>query len=172
VELCGTMCAELRAGRSPVETLSLAAAEEPLSSLMASALLAVRMGGDVAETLRVSAAAPGAGALRRIAACWSVAGDSGAGLAMALDRLASALRGEELVRREIAAQVASPRGTARMLAGLPVVALLLAAGTGAHPLHVLLRTPVGGVCLTLGVAFSLGGLLWSDRLVRAAERHV
>lgn len=172
IELCGAMTAELRAGRAPAEALELSADVEPLRSLLTPALLAARLGGDVAAALRDLSRLSGAEALSRLAACWSIASGSGAGLAAGLDRLAESLRRDDAIRREIASQVASPRATARMLACLPAFALLLAAGTGADPLQILLHTPVGLGCLTIGMTLGLLGLFWSERMISKAESRI
>jgi tight adherence protein B len=51
---------------------------------------------------------------------------------------------------------------------LPVAGLLMAAGLGADPLRVLLSTPLGLVCLVLGLGLDGLGVLWTGRLVRRA----
>jgi tight adherence protein B len=130
---------------------------------------ALRYDSDMPAVLRRMAARPGAEGLRRLAACWEVAEGSGAGLATATDRLAAGLRAEEAQRREISAQLAGPRTTARLLAVLPVFGLLLAAGLGGDPVHVLLGTPYGLACLSAGVALDIAGVLWTERIASAAE---
>lgn len=172
MELCAGMAAELRAGRTPGEALRAAAESQHSRQLVGPAIAGMQVGGDVAAALVASSRLPGALALRRVAACWSVAADSGAGLAAGVERLAESLRVEESVRREMAAQIAGPRMTARMLAALPVLPLAMASSVGGRPLEVLLHTPWGHVCLAVGGAFIVAGLLWSERLVRSAERRI
>lgn len=171
-ELCACLSAELRAGRTPAQALAMAAEFCGADDLVRPALTTLRLGGDVAESLRSAAAQPGAAALRRVAACWTVAAESGAGLAAALERLTESLRTEESIRREIGAQVAGPRITGRMLAALPALPLAMASAVGGRPLYVLLHTPWGNVCLVVGLAFIAAGLLWSESLVRSAERRI
>lgn len=172
MELCSALVAELRAGRPPQAALPLAAAEVGLGEALAPALAALRTGADVAAALRAGADQSGAEGLRRLAACWHVAADTGAGLAVSVERVAVGLRTEEAVRREITAQLAGPRSSARLLAGLPVLALLLGAGLGSRPLEVLLGTPWGFAALVAGLLLSGLGLLWTDWLARAAEARV
>lgn len=169
IELCTALTAELRAGRSPAAALPVAAATTaPLADLLAAPLAAASSGVDVPAALR-AAVVPGAQGLRRVAACWAVAADTGAGLAAALDRVADGLRAEEEVRREVQAQLAAPRASALLLAVLPGFALLLGAGVGADPVRMLLHTRVGTVCLVTGLTLSGLGVLWTDALAGAAE---
>jgi tight adherence protein B len=98
-----------------------------------------------------------------------VAVDQGAGLADGLDRLEGALRAERDQRADLRAQLAGPRSTAVMLAGLPVLGLLLGAALGADPLHVLLHTGAGLGCLAAGAVLEGAGLWWALRVVKGAE---
>jgi tight adherence protein B len=97
-----------------------------------------------------------------------VCSTSGSGLAAAVERLEEGLRAEQAQRRAVDAELAGPRATAGLLAVLPAAGLLLAAGLGADPLHVLLTTPLGTVCLVLGLGSRRRGVLWTSRLVSRA----
>ncbi|MFF5345506.1 type II secretion system F family protein [Streptomyces althioticus] len=170
VALCGALAGELRAGRQPGEALSPAARDSGgLAGHQAAVLAAARFGGDVPGALTAAARQPGAEGLRGLAACWRVAVDQGAGLADGLDRLEAALRAERDQRADLRAQLSGARATAVMLAGLPVVGLALGAALGADPLHVLLHTPSGTVCLAAGVVLEGLGLWWALRIMRGAE---
>ncbi len=170
VALCGALAGELRAGRQPGEALLPAARDsEGLGDHQAAVLAAARFGGDVPGALTAAARQPGAEGLRGLAACWRVAVDQGAGLADGLDRLEAALRAERDQRADLRAQLSGARTTAVMLAGLPVVGLALGAALGADPLHVLLHTPSGTVCLAVGGVLEGLGLWWALRIMRGAE---
>ncbi|MDH3034475.1 type II secretion system F family protein [Streptomyces sp. TRM75561] len=170
VALCGALAGELRAGRQPGEALLPAARDsEGLGDHQAAVLAAARFGGDVPGALTAAARQPGAEGLRGLAACWRVAVDQGAGLADGLDRLEAALRAERDQRADLRAQLSGARTTAVMLAGLPVVGLALGAALGADPLHVLLHTPSGTVCLAAGGVLEGLGLWWALRIMRGAE---
>jgi tight adherence protein B len=172
---CAAFAAELRSGRSPPDAAARAVA--PLPGADTAALLGLRglLGpagsarAEPAEVLRSAGLAPGAEALRRVAACWLVAEQRGAGLAVAVERLVDGLQHEEARRQEVSAQLAGARATARLLGVLPVFGLLLGAGLGADPLHVLFGTPYGLACLLLGGVLDAAGLFWTERLARAAE---
>ncbi|MBM4829477.1 MULTISPECIES: type II secretion system F family protein [Actinomycetes] len=170
VALCGALAGELRAGRQPGEGLSAAARDSGgLGGHQAAVLAAARFGGDVPGALTAAARQPGAEGLRGLAACWRVAVDQGAGLADGLDRLEAALRAERDQRADLRAQLSGARATAVMLAGLPLVGLALGAALGADPLHVLLHTPSGTVCLAAGGVLEGLGLWWALRIMRGAE---
>ncbi|MFJ9044266.1 type II secretion system F family protein [Streptomyces sp. NPDC102347] len=170
IALCGALAGELRTGRQPGEALLPAVRDSGgLGDMQAAVLAAARFGGDVPDALAAAARQPGAEGLRGLAACWRVAVDQGAGLADGLDRLEAALRAERDQRADLRAQLAGARATAVMLAGLPVVGLALGAALGADPLHVLLHTPSGSVCLAAGGVLEGLGLWWVLRIVRGAE---
>ncbi len=173
VELLEAAAAELRAGRTPDDALRRAVAEVPPGALAAAlgpAAECVRLGGDLPGTLRAAAALPGAHALGWLAAAWQVAALTGAGLAAALEQLATAGRADDEQRRRLAVQLAGPRATARLLAALPAFGLLLGSALGAAPLRVLLGTPVGWGLAVLGAGLDGLGLWWTARLARAVER--
>ncbi|MFD5627111.1 type II secretion system F family protein [Streptomyces sp. NPDC127072] len=170
IGLCGALAGEVRAGRQPGEALRRAARESPgLGEAQAVVLAAARFGGDVPAALTEAARQPGADGLVGLAACWRVAVDRGAGLAAGLDRLEGALRAERDQRADLRAQLAGSRSTAVMLAGLPVLGLLLGTALGADPLHVLLHTGPGLACLLIGGVLEGVGLWWALRIVRGAE---
>lgn len=170
VEACAVLAGELRAGRSPAQALD-AAAELAVGSSgrsLRSAAAAAGLGGDVAGALQPGPETAVPQLLRALAVCWSVCSGSGAGLAAAVERLEQGLRADADQRRDVQAELAGPRATAGMLAVLPLAGLLLAAGLGADPLHVLFGTPVGVLCLITGLALDGLGLFWTGRLVARA----
>jgi len=167
IELCVTLCSELRAGREAREALreACAGACPDLAIYLAGPLSA---GDDVVQLLRNAAGTPGREALGALAACWQVA-DGGAGMVAAVGELADGLRAERTQRRELEAELAGVRSSARLLALLPTVGLIIGSGMGLAPVPMLLHTGVGQGCLALGIAFVLGGVMWMNRIVRAAE---
>ncbi|WP_157520010.1 type II secretion system F family protein [Herbidospora daliensis] len=176
VELCQAVVAELSAGRTPGEALSRAigAIEGPPEVVKALRPVArvARDGGDVAAALIDAAPPAGGEGLRRLASCWEVGVSVGGGLAPLVERVGGALRDMENHRQEISAQLAGPRATARLLAGLPVLGLLMAAGLGMQPLPFLFTTLPGMGCLVVGLVLNVAGLRWTDRMVRKAEESV
>ncbi len=170
-EALAVLAAELRAGRTPEDALDRAScvAVGPARTGFASAAAASRVGGFPHEVLATTAHDSAVGdMLRGLSACWRVCQGTGSSLAAAVDRLEEAMH-EEAVRRDLLqSELAGPRATATLLAALPGVGLLMAAGLGAHPLHVLLHTPVGAACLAVGIGLDLVGMWWTGRIVAAA----
>jgi tight adherence protein B len=170
VALCGSAAGELRAGLQPNQALMAAAwSTGGLGAAEALVLAAARFGGDVPGALRQAAREPGAEGLVGLAACWRVAVDGGAGLAVGLDRLEAALRVERDQREGLRAQLAGAWSTVVILALLPVVGLAMGWALGADPLRVLLHTPGGLACLAVGGLLESAGLWWAARIVRAGE---
>ncbi|MDT7845056.1 type II secretion system F family protein [Streptomyces justiciae] len=170
IALCGVLAGEVRAGRQPGEALLRAARDcDGLGDAQSAVLAAARFGGDVPDALAAAARQPGAGGLLGLAACWRVAVDRGAGLAAGVDRLEAALRAERDQRADLRSQLAGARSTALMLAGLPVLGLLLGTALGSDPLHVLLHTGPGLGCLVVGGVLEGLGMWWAMRIVRGAE---
>ena len=186
-EACSVLASELRAGRSPAESLveAAAVAAGQFRLALSAAASAASLGVDVADALLWHLAHAGRPAsplaalrgtgetavpevLRALAACWRVCSTHGAGLAAAIERLEEGLRVEEAQRRDLAAELAGPRATAVLLAGLPLVGIAMAAALGAKPVEVLLHTTAGGVCLVTGIGLDLLGLWWTGRLVHRA----
>lgn len=176
--VCAATAAELRAGRRREEALQVAVTwtSGPVPRQLRLAAGASTVGGDIATTLRGSAAATQGksaaidGAVRALAACWEATGDTGAGLAVALDRLAGALRASAAHRREVAAELAGPQATARLLAALPVLGVLLGIGLGGDPVGFLVGSPVGLSCLAGGVLLEALGLVWTRHIIGRAVR--
>ncbi|GAA2272176.1 membrane protein [Streptomyces ruber] len=171
IALCGALAGEVRAGRQPGAALLRAERDcDGLGEAQPLVLAAARFGGDVPGALATAARQPGADGLLGLAACWRVAVDRGAGLAAGLDRLEGALRAERDQRADLRAQLAGARSTAVMLAGLPVLGLLLGTALGADPLHVVLHSAAGLGCLSVGGVLECAGLWWALRIVRGAEK--
>ncbi|WP_101786514.1 type II secretion system F family protein [Nonomuraea indica] len=173
IELCQALCAELTAGRTPGEALTraVAAVDFPDPEALRPLVAAARDGGDVPAALTAVAPAHGGDGLRRLAACWEVSVTAGAGLAALVERVGTTLRASQAHRQDVAAQLAGPRATARMLAVLPALGLLMAGGLGMRPLAFLLGSLPGLACLTLGMALDACGLWWTNRMALRAQSH-
>jgi tight adherence protein B len=167
IEACDALAAGLRAGQPAQQVLDRVAADV---ALLAPAAAAGRLGGDVATGLRAASGVDGAEGLRLVAAAWTVAQRSGAGLADVVARIAAAVRADAEQRRQVEVALGTSRSTARLLAGLPVMGVVLGSGLDADPLGVLLGTPAGAWCLLLGSTLGAVGLVWVERLADGALR--
>jgi tight adherence protein B len=171
IELCQALSAELSAGRTPGEALTRAmtAVDFPDPDTLRPIIAAARDGGDVSAALTSSAPPHGGEGLRQLAACWEVGVTVGAGLAALVERVSSTLRTAQTHRQDVAAQLAGPRTTARMLAILPALGLLMAAALNMHPLDFLFGTFPGLMCLIAGIALDACGLWWTNRMATQAQ---
>lgn len=163
--LCAALAAELRAGAPPDSAIQEAAARYPVVPRGAAA---ARLGADVAAALQRDAQRARSPALLGLAACWRVAGTAGAGLADGVEQVAATALGEERVRQDLAAELAAPRATSRVLMLLPLVGLGLGELLGAAPTAWLLGSPAGRACLATGIILMAAGGIWSQRMVAAA----
>lgn len=170
-EAMSVLAAELRAGRPPAAALAAAAsvAQGPVRVALKEAAGTTGLGGAVPEVLERHAPASAVPELLRgLAVCWTVCQGAGSSLAVAVDRLDEGLRAQRLQDEEVEAELAGPKASAFLLAVLPAIGVLMGAGLGAHPTHVLLHTAAGQVCLVIGVVLDLLGVLWTRRIVRSA----
>lgn len=167
LEACAELRAELVAGRTPGQALARAAAEWPPLAPVAET---DRLGGDVAGALRAAARRPGAEDLLPVAAAWHVAQRTGSGLAEALGRVAQDLAAQRSLRRVVQGELASARATARLVAGLPLLSLLMGTGAGGDPWGFLLDSTAGLVCLALGMALGGLGLVWIESIAAGVDR--
>ena len=167
VELCDGLQAELAAGQTAPVAVRRAAGDWPALEPVARV---AETGGDVAAELRALSAGPGAGDLRVVAAAWQVAHRTGHGLGDTVARVAQELRAGEQTRRVVAGELASARATARLVACLPVAALLMGSGAGSDPWSFLLGSPAGLTCLAGGLVCGLAGLAWIEAIARDVDR--
>lgn len=162
---------ELRAGAHPATAFAVAAEETtgPVADACRAVAARARLGADVAAGLRgvgVTAALPSQ--WERLAVCWQLATDHG----LAMSVLMQAAQRDIVERQRFSGQVrsamAGARATATILAGLPVLSVLMGQAIGARPLWFLLGGGLGGWLLVAGLTLVGGGLIWADRITDRA----
>jgi tight adherence protein B len=159
VEALGVLVAELRAGRPLLDATATAVGGCPDAGVA----------GTLGPVLRLGEAPPGSdAALVRIAAAVRLSARTGCSLAGVAAAVEDDLRARLHAEDELRSAVAGPRASAMVLAGLPVLGLLMGSGVGADPWRVLTTTGTGTVLLVLGVALELAGIGWTGRLVQRA----
>ncbi|MGY1855133.1 type II secretion system F family protein [Modestobacter sp. SYSU DS0290] len=165
-EALGVLVAEVRSGRPLAEAAGAAAAGCP-DRVTARALEPVlRLG----EPPPLRPGDPLGPALVRLAAAVRLSLRTGCSLAAVVGAVEDDLRARLRTAAELRAAVAGPRASATVLAGLPVLGLLMGAGVGADPWRVLTTTTPGTVLLVVGVGLEVAGLAWSARLVGRVVR--
>ncbi|WP_370567977.1 type II secretion system F family protein [Leucobacter sp. L43] len=159
----------LRGGVPPGRTFAVIAADaEPAS---ATGIIAARVadGVPVASAL---AATPDP-EWRVLAVAWRLAEACGAPLAPALQRIAYALRELDQLRERRSVLLAGPRATVRMVAALPILALLLGLLLGFDPIPVLF-SGMGAAIAAIGIGLLGIGVHWSRAMQHrtASDDHI
>ncbi|WP_201736541.1 pilus assembly protein [Bifidobacterium xylocopae] len=88
-----------------------------------------------------------------------------------LDAVGASYRRMDRLARARGAAFAMPKATVKLLSALPVLTLVLGSLLGAHPLAFLLKPGAGSICLLLGVACYLLGLLWMRALLKDMDEQ-
>ncbi len=158
---------ELRVGSHPVRAFRVAA-EESVGAVAVSlhgVAARARLGADVAAGLRAASRSSALAAQwDRLAVCWQLASDQGLAIATLMRTAQRDIAERQRFSARVASSMAGARATATILAGLPVLGVLLGQLIGARPLSFLLGGHTGGWLLVVGSTLVCGGLLWSDRI--------
>jgi tight adherence protein B len=158
---------ELRVGAHPVRAFGVAADET--AGTVAAALRAVaaraRLGADVTAGLRTAARSSALPAhWDRLAVCWQLASDHGLAIAALMRAAQRDITERQRFSARVTSGMAGARATAAILAGLPLLGVLLGQLIGARPLSFLLSGHAGGWLLVIGSMLACAGLMWSDRI--------
>jgi len=171
LDAVAVMTAELRAGAHPASAAAAAAAGGGVvRRVLTSVAAGAQLGAQVPALLERHAGKEPAIAdeLSRMAAAWALAERHGATLAELMDAVRADLEARVRLAGQIKAQLAGPRASSAVLAGLPVLGVALGQGIGANPWQVLTGTPVGQVLLVAGTGLVCAGMLWSGRITGKA----
>ncbi|BBH17700.1 hypothetical protein Back2_19870 [Nocardioides baekrokdamisoli] len=129
-----------------------------------------RFGLDVAAAWHSLAAETRLDSLRWVALAWSYAQQTGVGLAVAMRHVADGLAAQARVDRTVAAELASARATAWLVALLPIGVLAMGSGLGGNPWRFLLLTTPGVCLLGAGLALIWAGLWWLESIIEGVRR--
>lgn len=170
VDAVGVLVAELRAGAHPATAIEAAAAEAApdVAPALGAAAAAARLGADVPAVLRGHDEPALRPWLARLADAWALAQRHGVPLAGLVDAVRCDAEQRIRFAADLDARLAGPRASAAVLAGLPVLGLLLGQAIGAGPWQVLGGTAAGQGLLVLGTALVCAGVVWSGRIVASA----
>jgi len=161
--------AELDVGSSGAVALSAAASVAGVhrAAFEAAAAALAEGGDDVVAAVSAAGAEP---ELIVSAQAWQLAATLGLPLAGVLARVDDDVQARRDQVRVVASALAGPRSSAGLLAGLPVLGVVLGMAMGARPLHVLLDAAGGQMLLCAGVLLDAAGVVWTARLISSAER--
>lgn len=158
---------ELRVGAHPVAAFEAAADEVDgaVATSMRTVAARARMGADVVAGLQdVARRSSLPEHWTRLAACWQLAHAHGLAIATLMRTAQHDIAARERFTAQVAAGMAGARTTAAVLAVLPLLGVGLGELIGAEPVRLLLADGAGQWLLTVGVALSCTGLVWSDRI--------
>ncbi len=164
---------ELRVGAHPVTALDTAADDSAGAVAVALRTIAARarLGADVAAGMRSVARTSALPAhWERLAVYWQLAQAHGLAIATLMQTAQRDLVERERFASRVDAGMAGARTTAGVLAGLPVIGVVLGQLIGADPLTFLVLGGFGQWLLVIGVALACLGLRWSDRITEGVLR--
>jgi tight adherence protein B len=98
----------------------------------------------------------------------SVASNGGYGIANTLEKSASILREREHIALERRAQTAQIRLSTSVLSWIPLVICVWAITRQSHTRTFLLTTPLGLMCIAIGLLFNIAGRNWITRIARSS----
>ncbi|QZA07481.1 type II secretion system F family protein [Mycolicibacter heraklionensis] len=165
------LAGELRVGAHPVRAFAIAAAEShhpAVAAGLGGVAARARLGADVATGLRDAAASSALPSQwERLAAYWQLGGQHGVAIATLMHAAQRDITARQRFSARAEAGMAGARASATLLAGLPLLGVLLGQLIGARPVAFLLGG-AGGVLALVGVGLVCVGLLWSDRITAQA----
>jgi tight adherence protein B len=98
----------------------------------------------------------------------SVASNGGYGIANTLGKSASILREREHIALERRAQTAQIRLSTSVLSWIPLVICIWVITRQSHTRTFLLQTPLGLMCIAIGLIFNIAGRNWIARIARSS----
>jgi tight adherence protein B len=165
---CVMLSGRLMVGELPAAALRAVAEDAPLLSSAASA---VQVGARVAERLREVSTQPGCAGFQQLADGWQLAEQTGMPLAAIVGQITDSITAQNDLAEAREAELSSARATGRLLAGLPMVGLLMGFAVDADPLAFLGSTLIGQLCVLGSCALACTGLIWTERMAQTQEER-
>uniref|UniRef100_UPI003B3BC391 type II secretion system F family protein n=1 Tax=Nakamurella sp. TaxID=1869182 RepID=UPI003B3BC391 len=158
---------ELRAGADPVTAVDGAAraGHGAGAEVLGRLLVVMRAGSGAGPVDATAEGGPAGRVLDALCSGWVLSREHGVAFGRVVSGIADQLSDEVAAEQERMSQLAGPRMSGYVMAGLPLMGLLLGAGMGVDPVQVLTGSEAGRLLLLVGVALMCGGLLWSARIV-------
>jgi tight adherence protein B len=160
------LVSELRVGTHPVRAFGIAADETGGAVGASFRAVAARagLGADVPAGLRSAASASASRVLwERLAVYWELAAEHGLAISTLMRAAALDIAERQRYSSRVDAGMAGARATATILAGLPLLGVVMGELIGAAPVAFLLGS-AGGWFLLVGSVLVCAGLLWADRI--------
>lgn len=126
------------------------------------------LGVDNPDLLRTSAPTIDHRIWNDVAAVWSASERAGFSLATPMQRIHAQALVDQEISREVQSNVAAPKFSIATMAVLPAAVWAMGSSFGANPLQFLFTSPVGWVCLVLGVALFTAAGVVVRRMIRSA----
>ena len=160
-----TMALLMRSGMIPHQALQEAAEE---CNILGGPAAASRLGASVADAFDEAGTRPGGEGMAVIAAAWRVSHTTGAPVAQVLHQVAETLRDQHRVEAVVESEISAARTSSRVMACLPVVALLLGHLMGSDPLGFYEQPGLSDLLLVAGIGLSALGVVWTEKLTDRA----
>lgn len=165
-EMIEVLAASVRAGMTPRLAVRRWGQEFPVAQGLRTV---ADTAGDVAISIQAISRQPGRSALAAVASAWTLAEQSGIPLSVVLDRVATTARENRELDRDVQSSVAPARSTARMMAALPAMGLVLSSGMGVNPMAMLTSELLPAVSVAIGIGLACVGVVWIDGIADRAE---
>ncbi len=166
-EALEVMIISLRAGQSLDQTIRLTASEldAPIGDEFHRVSEEVQLGRPLEEALvAMSARLAAARTVRTFVTSVLVLRQTGGNLIEVLEQIIDTMRQQSQYERKLGAMTAEGRSSARMLAGLPPIFVLLAYMADSNYIGTLVNDPIGRVLLTVAIIMYTAGVVWTRRL--------
>ncbi len=157
---------QLRIGALPGAALAMAAKD---CSSLERAVATQRIHGDVARALRAAGDHEGREGLASLARAWELCERTGAPIAALSQQVSELIRTDQATRQVVAAELAGPRATSKLLLALPLLGIVMGRMAGGDPVGFLTGSLAGQACLLGGVSLACVGVCWIDQMAGAAS---